>query len=205
MFWPLLILQLAATGGIAHIALKTKRVSWVLLSVGMLAIAGHRWLDHIATHSAHVSAIEILIPVSLLAGAVAVHREHNREVSDLHRLAESVPNLVWVTDPSGEITYTNHRLLAYTGGCPKDFRHLQGISFVHPEDQDQVGRNWLDSLRTGVPLELELRLRDHHGVYRWFLVRSVPVNGDHGIAHWYGTATDVHEMHTLLDQLRPMS
>ncbi|MGZ3686777.1 MAG: histidine kinase dimerization/phospho-acceptor domain-containing protein, partial [Bdellovibrionota bacterium] len=40
----------------------------------------------------------------------------------------------------------------------------------------------------------EARLRRHDGVYRWFLVRAVPVRGAEGeVIRWFGTSTDIDD------------
>ena len=48
---------------------------------------------------------------------------------------------------------------------------------------------------TGQPLDYEARLRrGSDGVYRWFLIRAVPVRDKHGkIVKWYGAATDIED------------
>jgi two-component system sensor histidine kinase UhpB len=49
-------------------------------------------------------------------------------------------------------------------------------------------------MATGKPYELEQRYRRFDGVYRWFLVRGVPLKDAEGvIERWYGTLTDIED------------
>lgn len=42
---------------------------------------------------------------------------------------------------------------------------------------------------------MEVRYRRKDGVYRWMLVRAVPLRADNGeILKWYGTTTDINEL-----------
>jgi signal transduction histidine kinase/CheY-like chemotaxis protein len=58
-------------------------------------------------------------------------------------------------------------------------------------------------MQTGRPYDLELRLRRHDGVYRWFHSRVTPVPDEQGrILKWIGVATDIEEEKQTQDQLR---
>lgn len=48
--------------------------------------------------------------------------------------------------------------------------------------------------RTGESYEVEFRLRDRHGHYRWFLSRGLPMRDAQGrIVKWFGTCTDMDD------------
>ena len=65
---------------------------------------------------------------------------------------------------------------------------------IHPDDLDEHLNKWRASLATGASFENEARHRDANGEYRWFLVRAVPLRGEHGnILKWYGTLTDIED------------
>jgi two-component sensor histidine kinase len=71
----------------------------------------------------------------------------------------------------------------------------------HPEDQDKAWEKWRHSLATGEPYEIEYRLRDRNGDYRWTLGRALPVRGEDGaILRWFGTCTDIHDTRMALQQ-----
>lgn len=109
-------------------------------------------------------------------------------------LAETLPHLVWSTDPAGRHTYCNQRWLDYTG---LDF-HSMGPddwqAIIHPEDLPLNTSRWQTSLGTGVELEIEQRIRNREGDYHWFLTRALPVRDDQGqVVQWLGTCTNISE------------
>jgi len=61
---------------------------------------------------------------------------------------------------------------------------------------------WAQSLADEAPFEVEYRLRDRHGQYRWVLGRAVPVrDADGRIVRWMGSSTDIHEHKRALELL----
>ena len=66
---------------------------------------------------------------------------------------------------------------------------------VHPDDLPLTIERWRRSLQTGEPYEVEHRVLRSDGVYRWFLVRAVPMrDGEGRILKWFGTSTDVEDL-----------
>ncbi len=132
-------------------------------------------------------------------------------------IAEAMPNLVWVADPRGNITYFNKQWVEYTGITVDDLpltrspdRHGANPSkepvrhVVHPEDLPATVDRWQRALQTSEPYELEYRLRNvHDGTYRWFVARAMPVRAEDGsISHWIGAATDIDTQRHANDNLR---
>ena len=55
----------------------------------------------------------------------------------------------------------------------------------------------------GSPYEMEVRLRDKDGQYRWFLIRGNPLRDEQGrILRWYGTRTDIEDRKRAEEKLR---
>jgi PAS domain S-box-containing protein len=124
------------------------------------------------------------------AAEQAIHESEAR----FRYLAETVPQLVWVTDREGHHEYYNPQWFAYTGVDPTDTGQDLWSRVLHPEDGPRALVRWRHSLRTGEPYQIEYRFRRHDGEYRWFLVRAVPVLDENGEAtRWFGTCTDIHE------------
>jgi signal transduction histidine kinase len=69
------------------------------------------------------------------------------------------------------------------------------VKTVHPDDLNRVAERWRASATTGEPLDYEARLRrGSDGVYRWFLIRAVPVRDKRGkIAKWCAVANDIED------------
>ena len=59
------------------------------------------------------------------------------------------------------------------------------------------------SLANGSAYELEMRLRDGDGTYRWFLVRYNPLRDDQGqIVRWYVACTDIDDRKRAEERLQ---
>jgi len=116
---------------------------------------------------------------------------------------ESLPHLVWITDPSGNFLYTNTRFRDYAGFDPGDGRPAGSMEMVHPDEVPAISERWTHSLTTGEPLEVEYRLRRYDGQYRSFLARGVAVRDDAGeIERWIGTCVDIHDQKLSEEALR---
>jgi PAS domain S-box-containing protein len=118
-------------------------------------------------------------------------------------LAESLPQLVWESNASGENNYCNQRFLQYTGLPTEQMMNMSFLSIIHCDDVDRTMENWRRCLATGEPYLNQYRLRRHDGEYRHFLARAVPVRNDDGeIERWLGSATDIHDQKLAEEALR---
>ena len=110
-------------------------------------------------------------------------------------LADLIPQLVWITDPTGFHTYFNQRWIDYTGYTLADsVGPDMWNNLLHPADQARARRVWGHSLETGDDYEIEYRFRDRDGDYRWFLGQALPRRNAAGrIVAWFGTCTDIHD------------
>lgn len=115
-------------------------------------------------------------------------------------LAETLPQLVWVTDEKGHQIYVSSRWKEYTGIQPNNEETWRAI--VHPDDFESTGQAWMKSLATGQRYKHEMRLKSKTGQYRWHAVNSEPVidNGDR-IVKWVGAFTDIHTEKSFAQEL----
>jgi PAS domain S-box-containing protein len=109
-------------------------------------------------------------------------------------LADTMPQMVWSTQPDGFHDYYNARWYEFTG-APTGSTDGEGWNgMFHPEDQERAWTVWRGCLLSGEPYEIEYRLRHFDGTYRWVLGRALPVRDGSGvITRWFGTCTDIHE------------
>jgi len=113
------------------------------------------------------------------------------------RLIAGVVSLqVWTAKLNGELDYANQECNQYFGVA--DEGEILGNAwtrFVHPDDLPPALDTWLACLSTGETYEVEFRLRDRYGNYRWFLSRAVPTRDSQGrLSKWFGTNTDIDDM-----------
>jgi PAS domain S-box-containing protein len=116
-------------------------------------------------------------------------------------LAESVPAIVWTSDRSGAVSWSNSQWRTYAGE-PTDLAEGWS-SYLHPDDREAWKGAWNKAITARAPFELEARLRGADGSYRWFLGRARAVGGETGDAsEWLGTLTDIDERKRVESALR---
>ncbi|MEZ5653727.1 MAG: PAS domain S-box protein [Burkholderiaceae bacterium] len=116
-------------------------------------------------------------------------------------LAESIPQLVWTTLPDGRIDFVNRRWIEYTGLDEDQSRGWSWKEAVHVDDRAECLAAWITAIDSGDDYEIEVRLRRHDGVYRWFLARAKPVlNAERVPVCWFGTCTDIHAQKSQWDE-----
>jgi PAS domain S-box-containing protein len=109
-------------------------------------------------------------------------------------LADAIPQLCWIADADGFITWYNKRWYEYTGTTAAEMEGWGWQSVHDPDTLPQVLQRWQDSIRTGSPFEMEFPLRRHDGVFRPFLTRVMPAKDEQGrVTRWFGTNTDITE------------
>ncbi len=118
-------------------------------------------------------------------------------------LADSLPQLIWMTDPLGENIYCNQRYFDFLGLTEADRESIQWLELVHPDDLAFTLRIWNHSVQTGEPYLNEFRLRRKDGMFRYFLARAIPLRNDEArIERWIGSLTDIHDQKLAERELR---
>lgn len=121
-------------------------------------------------------------------------------------LADTMPQMVWSTQPDGFHDYYNARWYEFTGTKPGSTDGEGWNDMFHPEDQARAWEVWRRSLTTGEPYQIEYRLRHNSGEYRWTLGRALPIRDEAGqIIRWFGTCTDIHEQKLALEEREVIS
>ncbi|RUO98953.1 PAS domain-containing protein [Hyphomicrobium sp.] len=113
----------------------------------------------------------------------------------LRDILNTMPQMVWSTRPDGYHDFYNDRWYEFTG-VPYGSTDGEGWNeMFHADDRERAWQTWRHSLATGAPYEIEYRLRDRNGQYRWTLGRALPIRNSQGaIERWFGTCTDIHDL-----------
>lgn len=146
-------------------------------------------------------------------GAVVTFRditERKKAAEELRRserlfreLANAMPQIVWASPPSGFLDYFNRRAHEYTGLANDELIQSGWTQAVHADDLPTAVERWTRSLQTGETYQVEFRIRDGDGTYRWHLGRALPVRDEQGaIMRWFGTCTDIDDQKRAQETLR---
>jgi PAS domain S-box-containing protein len=123
--------------------------------------------------------------------------------SEERLIIDTAPTLIHTARPDGWLDFFNKRWLEYLGVGLKEVQGWHWTNLIHPDDVDKLVAEWRGSLATGVPLEVEARVRRADGQYRWFLHRKVPLSDDRGtIIRWYGSSVDIDDRKRAEDALQ---
>ena len=111
--------------------------------------------------------------------------------SERFRMFTAVVDMqIWTADSNGELDYINEQVVSFFGD-PNLLGHTW-FQYVHPDDKLRVYRVWHESVKTGVPYEIEMRLRSRTGEYRWLLARARCMKDVRGeITRWFGATADI--------------
>ncbi len=145
-----------------------------------------------------------------MAQDISARREaddHLRQSEEeLRALANTIPQLAWMADPSGAIVWFNQRWYEYTGITPAESTGWGWKDVYDPAVLPAVLEHWDESVRTGSPFEMEFPIRGADGNFRWFLTRVEAVHDRDGrVVRWFGTNTDVDQVKRAEQALREES
>ena len=119
-------------------------------------------------------------------------------------LVQALPNQVWIADSGGQLTWVNQVVSHYTGLNASAATGEAWKRMVHPGDLPRVTDVWMHCVRTLAPYHIEFRVLRHDGVYRWHLVRSVPIETDTGV-QWIGSNTDIDDQRVVQEGLSALN
>jgi len=119
-------------------------------------------------------------------------QEHYRNMVELS------PQISWTANPKGLLSDVSSRFQRITGITRQDILDDKWIQSIHIEDRRRAIEAWEQCLKTGGPLDIEIRFCHVDRGWNWMRIRAAASYGSDGsIQRWYGTAEDVHERKLL--------
>jgi PAS domain S-box-containing protein len=114
-----------------------------------------------------------------------------------------MPQIVWTTSADGRTIYFNRQWVEYTGLTLEESYGEGWITAFHPDDRKRAWDAWQRAVQHRDTYSLECRLRRADGVYRWWLIRGVPLLSANGeIRKWFGTYTDIEQIKRIEQELK---
>lgn len=141
------------------------------------------------------SATRLRIDTVALNARVATEPDAlERQEARYRSLVTATAQIVWTTDPDGQVIEPLPSWQEFTGQTPEQYSGSGWIAAVHPEDRERTTAVWRRAVSTRSLYETEYRLQRHDGQYRLVAVRGVPVvENDGTIREWVGACTDITE------------
>ena len=142
------------------------------------------------------SARELIARVNANLEMARLRRETTRDLREsearFRNMAEHAPVMMWMTDPSGSLTYLNRLWSEFTGQALEEALGFGAWEALHPEDREPSRRGFVEAGRRAQPFRIEYRLRRSDGGYRWALSAAGPRFGDDGeFLGYIGSVIDI--------------
>lgn len=111
-------------------------------------------------------------------------------------ICNSMPQMLWTTDPQGNHDWFSRRWYGYTGLSTDESMGGSWLKAFQSDDRDDANEHWMNSLDTGDEFSTEFRLMRYDDEARWMLGRALPLrdNKSGKISKWFGTCTDIHDL-----------
>ena len=140
----------------------------------------------------------------LLSAQVEERTRHLQESETRFRLmVDAAPMLVWLADAEAQWSFVNQSWMALTGRALAQEQGKGWIENLHPDDMASTLAIYHRAYASKQPFELECRLRQASGAYRWLLMKGAPRLLPDGVCVGYvGSCLDITERREAEDQLR---
>ncbi len=138
-----------------------------------------------------------VIGISISVLDVTEHRQAQEELRETalqqHHLSELNRQTPWVMDAEGNNLQTSLSWVQGVPGVKEKARNLGWLEALHQDDLTVAVEAMRKALSTGEPIDMEYRVRNTEGEWRWMRSRGSPRFGlDGEITRWYGSVEDIH-------------
>jgi PAS domain S-box-containing protein len=118
-------------------------------------------------------------------------------------LTEVSPQIVWMANPDGQLTYANQQWFDFSGQARNGSAQEAWRDAIHPDYVTALREAWAAGSRDTAKWSVEVPLRrGEDGSWRWHVVRGRPATGEDGtVQSWIGVALDVHDKREAADAL----
>ncbi|HEY0651635.1 MAG TPA: PAS domain-containing protein, partial [Chryseosolibacter sp.] len=113
-------------------------------------------------------------------------------------LAESMPLIVWTTDPRENVNFANRQFELYTGLSQQQAIGNGWQSVIHKDDLPHLLMQWKKASHDQKDFQCEVRVKLANGDYHWNLLSAKARRENNGnLISWVITTIDIHEQKNL--------
>lgn len=134
---------------------------------------------------------------------LALEALRNQErFSELEILTENLPDVLWVAEPNGGVSYVNKRWTELTGMSAADSGGDGWLNAVYPGDRERIRLLWQMTLESRSHYDSEIRVFDRQGNLVWLAVKATPLLDDEGnVLRWFGSSSNIQEQKRSTEEL----
>lgn len=177
-------------------------VKWAALSCGALVISAWAIVHYPSpTFMSALQCLFVCVAIGVTAALLvsrkkfeATKRDLERSRSEVELFANSVPFVLWRSNPQGEIEYLNESWTTVTG--LDRWSVLEGQRYndvVHPDDIPALNETVSAAVANRTVTDLKVRVRQADGSYRWMQIYDNPAFSPlTGLVERFGGLSDVH-------------
>ncbi|MBT1697693.1 PAS domain-containing protein [Fulvivirgaceae bacterium PWU4] len=133
---------------------------------------------------------------------VSARKKTEESRLELIQMADAMPQLVWITNANGAITYINKRIWEFAAAKSFVPGSVALQDLVYGEDKPLVDTAWKRAISTGESYAQEHRMPMKDGAVKWHLSRAYPYRDAGGnVLKWFGTTTDIDDQKQIASQL----
>jgi PAS domain S-box-containing protein len=118
---------------------------------------------------------------------------------------EQLPGLVWSCANEDAFDFLGPQWSAYTGIPAEEQLGRSFSELLHPNDRERARLAFHAATASAGTLELDVRVRRHDGVFRWFRVSGTSQHLGSERARLCGTCTDVEDLYQSKQDIRVLS
>jgi PAS domain S-box-containing protein len=127
-----------------------------------------------------------------------------RELPDalFRAAADQAPQVMWIINVKGAVTYLNHAWYELVGGAPPQWHGHRWGELVAPDDLARMRENWKVASANGAIFEGARRVKALDGTWHTLSYRATPVYEDGRVVCWVGMDADITELMAVTAALR---
>ncbi len=160
-------------------------------------------LAYTPSRDEHGTVTGVIVLATEVTAQVTARKKIEESEAYFRRLTDTVPAIIWITQPDGYCTYLNQNWYDHTGQSREEAEGFGWLDATHPDDKEHTGKLFVDANAAHKPFHALYRLRHASGEYRWAIDSGQPKFAADGTYEgMIGTVVDVHEQQTAEEKVR---
>ena len=131
------------------------------------------------------------------------HAQLQNESEKFHQLANTIPQMAWIADASGNVEWYNDRWYAYTGMTAEQAAGGGWRDTIDQGELSAIEQQWLAGIAGGAPFSLTVAMTGADRQVRRFFTQLAPLHDAGGrLVQWFGTNTDLSPLEQAQQAMR---